>query len=201
LDYSLYKAVNGLSGGAVSDGIFEFLANNLSTVMVALVAALFLVPWRRRRLERRYGAIFATAAAGLALLVDQPIAHAVDRVRPYIAHPGHAHLLIARSHDPSFPSDHAAGAFAIAVAVMVFDRVFGAAFLALAVVLAFARVYVGTHYPGDVAGGAAVGALAALALVWFPPARRALEALARACSALWDRLIRVAPRTRPARPR
>jgi undecaprenyl-diphosphatase len=191
MDYFLYKAINGLSGSSFFDGLFRALANDLTPVLIALVAALFLLPWPRRRLARRCGAVTATAAAGIALLINQPIANAVARTRPYVAHSHHAHLLIARSHDPSFPSDHATGAFALAAAIFFYDRVVGGALLALAALLAFSRVYVGTHYPGDVVGGAAVGIAVALVLR-LPALRRPLEAVARRCSDFWERILRLA---------
>lgn len=189
MDYTLYKAINGLSGSSPADGVFKLLANDLPAAFVALVALAFLFPWPSRRTERRSGAVLATAAAGLGLLINQPIAHAVDRVRPYVAHPGHAHLLIARSHDPSFPSDHATGAFALAVGIWLYDRVLGSVLLILATLLGFARVYVGTHYPGDVAGGALIGAAAAAVIYFVPTARVRFEALARRCGEVWDALV------------
>jgi hypothetical protein len=39
--------------------------------------------------------MFATAAAAIGLLVNQPIAQTVDRLRPYVAHPATAHLAFA----------------------------------------------------------------------------------------------------------
>src|SRR4051794_30042236 len=107
MDYSLYRTINGLSGNSFMDGLMTFLANDLPGILVALVALTFLLPFARDRQQRRSGAVLATASAGLALLINQPIAHAVERARPYVAHPAHAHLLITRSHDPSLPSDHA----------------------------------------------------------------------------------------------
>jgi undecaprenyl-diphosphatase len=193
MDYTLYKAINGLSGPGGVDAVFRFLANELPVVIVCLTALLFLIKWPRRRLPRREGAVAATAAAGVALLINQPITHWVDRARPYVAHPGHAHLLISRSHDPSFPSDHATGAFAIATAVWFYDRVSGAVLFGLAALLAFSRVFVGTHYPGDVIAGAAIGAAVALVLR-FPPLRCQLERLAGTCSRLWDRMLPVGER-------
>jgi undecaprenyl-diphosphatase len=187
MDFELYKAVNA-SGPHFLHGVFRFLANDLIAVIVVLVALLFLVPWRTRLLQRRRAAVTGTAAAGLALLIAQPIASAIDRPRPFVAHPGSAHLLIARSVDPSFPSDHATAAFAVAVAIWAYDRAVGALFLALAVILGFARVYVGTHYPGDVIGGAVLGALVALTLRWGP-LRSLLERFADFCSDLWERVL------------
>ncbi len=188
MDYSLYKTINDLSGPAGLDAVFRFLANELPLVIVCLTALLFLINWPSRKLRRRQGAVAGTAAGALALLINQPITHWVDRARPYVAHPGHAHLLIARSHDPSFPSDHATGAVAIATAVWFYDRVAGAVLFGLAALLGFSRVYVGIHYPGDVVGGAAIGAAVALGLR-LPPLRSQLERLADSCSRLWDRVV------------
>jgi undecaprenyl-diphosphatase len=188
MDYTLYRAINGLSGDGPVDQLLRLLADDLPALLVALVALTFLAPWGRRRWERRNGAVLATVSAGLALLLNQPIAHLVGRVRPYIAHPAHAHLLITRSHDPSFPSDHAAGGFALALGVWVYDRWLGTILLILAAILSFARVYVGTHYPGDVAGGALIGATVVAALYLPRPTQRLVEALARCCGRLWDRL-------------
>lgn len=189
MDYSLYKTINGLSGGSFADRLFELLAKDLPAVLVVLVALTFLIAWRGRREERRRGAVLATAAAGLALLVNQPIAHAVARVRPYLTHPTHAHLLIARSHDPSFPSDHATGAFALAFGVWLYDRTVGTILLVIAAILAFSRVYVGTHYPGDVVAGALIGIAVAGLLRLLAPTRRVIEYVAARSGRVWDGVL------------
>lgn len=190
MDYSLYKSINGLSGdSSFSDGVFKVMASDLPAVLVVLVALTFLIPWRDLRKERRSGAVLATSSAALALLIAQPISHLVDRARPYVTHPHDAHLLIARSHDPSFPSDHAIGAFALAFGVWVYDRTLGSLFLVLAALLAFSRVYVGTHYPGDVIGGALLGMAVVGALFLLPTTRRLVEAVADWFGHLWDRML------------
>jgi membrane-associated phospholipid phosphatase len=189
MDYSLYKTINGLTGGSFADGVFKFLASDLPAILVILIVLTFVIPWRQRRHERRCGTVLATASAGLALLIAQPIAHTVERVRPYLAHPAHAHLLIARSHDPSFPSDHAVGGFALALGVWLYDRTLGTVLLVLAAILAFARVYVGTHYPGDVLAGALLGAIVAAALFLLAPTRRLLELVAARVGQVWDRAL------------
>src|SRR4051794_28056123 len=194
MDYSLYKDINGLSGESLADHIAKFLALNLPLILVVLVALAFLIPWGATRRERRNGAVLGTVAAGLSLLINQPIAHLVERTRPYLAHPAHAHLLIARSHDPSFPSDHATGAFALAFGIWLYDRTIGSVLLVLAAILAFARVYVGTHYPGDVIAGAFIGIAVAGALYAARPLRRLIEAVAQRCGELWDRVVLRRPR-------
>jgi membrane-associated phospholipid phosphatase len=71
----------------------------------------------------------------------------------------------AKSHDPSFPSDHASASFGIAFAVFLFDRVVGSVFLAAAFAISAGRVFVGEHYPLDVIGGCLVGLACALFVV------------------------------------
>ena len=103
------------------------------------------------------------ASAGLGLLLAQLISHVWVRERPFVAHPSETLLLAAPSHEPSFPSDHAVAAFAIAFSVAFLgSRRVGALFLIGAAAVGLTRVFVGLHYPGDVAGGALVGLVAAL---------------------------------------
>src|SRR3954453_3606571 len=196
MDFQIYKAVDA-RGPDFLHTIFKFLATDLVAVIVIGVALLFLIPWRSKAIERRRAAVAATAAAGLALLIAQPIANAIDRARPFVDHPTQSHLLVGRSTDPSFPSDHATGAFAIAVAIWLYDRTIGTVFLVIGVLMGFARVYVGVHYPGDVLGGAILGGLVALLLRWGP-LRRALEAVADFFSRLWERILRAVFRRQPA---
>ena len=103
----------------------------------------------------------ALAAAALALLANQVISHVWDRPRPFATHAATTHLLAPPSLDPSFPSDHAAAAFAIAFAVLAFSTRAGIAFLGAASLIALSRVALGLHYPSDVLAGAVVGWAAA----------------------------------------
>ena len=125
--------------------------------------------------------VWAGAAPLAALTVAQIINHVVDRSRPYLSIPS-AHVLIARSADASFPSDHSTAAGAIAVGLLIAGAALGSRRLGLiaavaALLLAFARVYVGVHYPSDVLAGLAIGGIVAGALA--PLARRLLTPIAR----------------------
>ena len=85
-----------------------------------------------------------------------------------------ATLLLPPSHDPSFPSDHATFAFAIAVGLFLVSKRVGVLALILAALIGLARVYTGEHYVSDVIGGALIGSGAMLAAA---RARRVLEPL------------------------
>lgn len=98
--------------------------------------------------------------------------------------------------DPSFPSDHATAAFAIAVAITLRSRRAGYLALAMATILAVARVAVGIHYPGDVLGGALLGTLSAL-FFYIPAVRDPLHRFADWLSRLYERIAdRVFPGSR-----
>ena len=141
-------------------------------------------------------------AAGFSALLALGVAHLIGdlwaRPRPYVAHPLAAHLFTSPSADPSFPSDHATAAFAIAVAILVRHRKAGILALAMAVVLSISRVAIGTHYPSDVVGGAALGTLAALVFS-HPRVRRPLHALADWAAGLYERVVEALIRAAPLR--
>lgn len=101
-------------------------------------------------------------AAGLATVATQILKRSLGRARPDRAIVGFEAL----SGNPdrfSFPSGHTAAAFAVAVAFAGAPFGLGAALFLFALLLAGARVYLGAHYPLDVAAGAAIGTSAGLA--------------------------------------
>lgn len=101
-------------------------------------------------------------AAGLALLIAQPLKRLCCRKRPSSGIRGFAAL--AENPDVfSFPSGHTAVAFAVAAAFAGQTGPLAALALALAVGIAISRVYLGAHYPLDVAAGVLVGTLAGIA--------------------------------------
>jgi undecaprenyl-diphosphatase len=87
----------------------------------------------------------------------------------------HLLVLAAPSTDPSFPSDHATMAGAVAAGLLLVDRRLGAVAAAAAVLMGFARVYIAAHYPQDVLAGFAVGAL--VTLIGYVLVRRLLTVL------------------------
>ena len=171
MEVSVEQWINGPAGThPFLDEVMKAGASLAELVFIALVGAWFLVGWLRAQREERRMAIAALLAAGGALLVNQVIGAFWNRPRPFVAHPGTVHVLLSRSTDPSFPSDHAAAAFAIATVLFAVHRRLGAVALLLAAFMSYARVYVGAHYLSDVAGGAVVGVAAAvLVLTWLRP--------------------------------
>jgi undecaprenyl-diphosphatase len=107
--------------------------------------------------RHRLAAITALVTLSVTSAAVASIKSFTGRVRPCNAL-GWAHTLaIDVPSDCSFPSGHAAGAFAFAVFVFRSNRRAGAILLALASLIALSRVALGVHYPSDVAAGALLG--------------------------------------------
>jgi undecaprenyl-diphosphatase len=159
------------------DGIEDPVTAYVNAAEIAFLAMLVLALLVRRL---RRAAVAAGLSAGLGLLVAHFLAEAVDRARPFVAHPGAVHMFTQHSADPGFPSDHTTAAFAIGVALVLRHRVWGLVVLVAAAILAVGRVAMGIHYPTDVLAGAVLGTAAAL-LLHAPPLRRAIDRVADFC--------------------
>jgi undecaprenyl-diphosphatase len=190
MDWSIVHSLNGLL--AHHDGIEDPLVAYVQvaeTLFLALVLALCVFARHERFAPVRRAAVAAGLSAGLGLLLGQFVTEFYDRARPFVAHPGAIHLFAHHGADASFPSDHAIASMAIAVAFLLRRRfLWGLLTIVFAVILDFGRVAAGFHYPTDVVGGAAIGALAALAL-WAPPLRMRVDALSDQIGSLWDRTL------------
>ena len=196
VDNTVLHALNGFffHHDVVEDSIVAYVNAAELLFLGALLVAFSLVRGPARRGARR-AVVAAGLSAGLALGLANLIAHAVNRPRPFVADPSGVHLFSHHAADPGFPSDHATAAFAIATAIMLRDRRWGAVALVFACVLAVGRVAMGVHYPSDVLAGAALGIACALVL-WAAPVRRALNRLADFAGALLDAVVHaIATRT------
>jgi undecaprenyl-diphosphatase len=199
MDLSLVKYLNKLFAHA--DGIEDPLvayANASELLFLGALVLAFVVVGGRRGVATRRAVVSAGLSAGLALAVAQVVSRVVDRPRPFAGHPGAVHLFAGHAADPGFPSDHATAAFAIAVALLLRSRRWGAVALVAATVLAVTRVAMGIHYPTDVLAGAGLGALAALVL-HHPRPRRLTDALADRVGALRSGVDRAVRRWDPGR--
>jgi len=180
IDLDVLQGVNGLADDTTwAHGFMEFLGEY---GLLAVLGLLLGIAWFRARRRPDHdvavaGIVWAPIAAFLAELANMPLREFVDRPRPFLDHP-EIHVLVEGKDDPSFASDHALLTMSLAVGLLLVDRQLGAIAVLVAVLQGFARLYVGVHYPTDVLGGFALGALIVLAL--SPLALRALLPAVRA---------------------
>jgi undecaprenyl-diphosphatase len=189
MDWAVVHELNELmrSRDGVEDPVTVFASAAVAIYAFAVIALWFVSrPEGVQRLRLACASALASAAAGL--IVNQAIGQLWVRDRPYVEHPGSLVLFTPASHDPSFPSDHATAAFAIAVAVVFFHRKVGSAFLVVAAAIAASRVLVGAHYPSDVIAGALVGSCAAVAVCTL--GRSAIVRLTAVVAGVTDPLLR-----------
>lgn len=73
-------------------------------------------------------------------------------------------MLIPVPSDFSFPSGHTFSSFTAAFILFFFKKSWGTPALAIAVLISFSRLYLFVHFPSDVAAGAILGFLLALAV-------------------------------------
>ncbi|PWK10269.1 undecaprenyl-diphosphatase [Tumebacillus permanentifrigoris] len=101
----------------------------------------------------------AIAAAVLTRGLNELIGRVRHRDRPFVRE----NFVPLIQHRPSFsfPSNHSACGFALAVAVFCGAPAYGVLMLLIAGWMAYARLYVGVHYPLDVLAGALIGSLVA----------------------------------------
>lgn len=164
-DKSDFKVVHDFAGSTHwLHGVMEFVAKDgIAFFAIALLAAWWL--GRRTGDARKVAvAVWSALAALVAVALVQPIASAADEARPFVVL--HFRPLIAHAADAGFPSDHATAAGAIAAGLFFVSWRLGLLSTLLALLVAFSRVYVGVHFPQDVAAGLALGAVVALAGVY-----------------------------------
>lgn len=127
---------------------------------LAVFAVLMLIGiWNARRRDARAMALALAApfAVAIAFAVTEVIKRLAGELRPCysLAHAYYVDACPART-DYAFPSGHATVAFATVAALWLLDRRLSAIAAAFAIFEGFTRVYLGDHYPHDIAGAAVV---------------------------------------------
>lgn len=162
-DYYVEHAINAAAGHNAFLDFFGVLFGKYAPEIWALIFIImwFWPPYRRTRARR--AVVYAVVSGVLALVISLIITHfAPYRPRPFVLEPHTIHQLVSHSRDSSFPSDHAAGSFGFAVGLFFAGATDGILAIILAFVVAWARVFIGLHWPTDVLFGGLVGIVAGL---------------------------------------
>ena len=156
--FSLFNASPGLSGWRLHGAIFA-----ADWVILAVPVGLVLM-WVSGAPGQREAAVRALLAALVALTISKIIGLMWFHPRPFMT--GMGQTFLHHAADSSFPSDHATGMFSVALALAICQlreaRRFGMALLILALVVAWARVFLGVHWPLDMVAAFVVSAVAAV---------------------------------------
>jgi membrane-associated phospholipid phosphatase len=155
LDAELFIRVNHLPHTHFSNGFFYFLTfifgGGVAWYVILGADMLRRRSWDRLMLRGTALPLFAATA-----LVEYPIKAIFQRRRPFIKLI-RAIVIGKKPGTFSFPSGHSASSFAGAWLLKQHFPRFAPLWYALAALVAFSRVYLGDHYPGDVVSGSLLG--------------------------------------------
>ncbi|MBI4160090.1 phosphatase PAP2 family protein [Candidatus Wolfebacteria bacterium] len=173
-DYAAFGAIHGFAEKfLLLDWAGIFLARFLpyAIVLVGLIIFFRIKNWRHRVYFLAVVLLAVILARGLLTEVIRVI---YERPRPFIALGFNP--LISHESGNSFPSGHASAFFALAGSIFLFLRRYPeygrreAIWLFIAATLVgLGRVFVGVHWPSDVAAGAIIGVISAYAVFLFVP--------------------------------
>ncbi len=143
------------------DTVFEILTMfGEQEVFIAVICLIF---WN---ISRRKGMILGLTLS-LSVILNLSLKLIIRSPRPYLVLEGVAGKRLATAGGYAFPSGHTQGAatFYAGLAYIVRKRWFTAAALIISLAVGISRLYLGVHWPIDVAGGYLLG-LAAAALLY-----------------------------------
>lgn len=154
IDISLFFLINKNLSNGILDVVMPFITDNPKIVFLPLVLRTAV----RERSKAWTYFLISLLAVGFADAGGAMLKELIGRVRPCNALDG-VNLLVGCGKSFSMPSNHSSNAFAFAMAFWFLRRdAVTYFFIIVAAAIGFSRVYVGVHYPFDVAAGAALGA-------------------------------------------
>lgn len=154
-DARIYLVLNGLPhprwADRLGNAVTFITTGGWVWMLGVLVAKRLGVPRGRETLH-----VMLPCVAGATWIVENPVKAYFRRRRPFIDIV-RALVVGKKPGSWSFPSGHTASSFASAWMLATVWKKQSPLFFLLASSVGFSRVYVGAHYPGDVAAGAAAG--------------------------------------------
>jgi undecaprenyl-diphosphatase len=150
LNLQLFALINASShANCVIVSLATVLANGLFYGLVAFLA----VYWLTGKDEAKRLVLKSFCLSLIALGIAQIITHLYPHPRPFMI--GVGNTLINHPADASFPSDHLTVFSCVAMAFLLGKKhSIGTAIFVLGWVVAWARVYLGVHFPFDMLGAA-----------------------------------------------
>ncbi len=164
LNQALFLQINSGSG---SPAWLLYLATSIADGLIYLIPLTLLVMWCWGDSRQRELLMKVCLVTFLALGVNQLIGLVWQHPRPFMV--GIGHTWIAHAADSSFPSDHATVFASVAFTLLVGGAIrSGTAALFAGVIVSWARIFVGVHFPFDMLGAVVIAVLtcAAITPIW-----------------------------------
>ena len=150
-----------INAGVNPNELIVAFAKFMAGLPMWLIPGLLVLGWLRGDSSIRKIFLASAMSAFLALLVNQVIGQFWQHPRPFMI--GLGHTLIPHIADSSFPSDHMTLICGVAFALLFQSvlRKTGMLLLCLSAPVAWARIYLGVHFPLDMLGALLVTSLCA----------------------------------------
>ena len=158
MDSRFFRAINQITGR------YHFLDNMMiliSQKMRYIFFFILIINWMRKGFGKQFP-ILIVSSLGLTYLLEMIIKCFYFRARPFVHHTVNTLPPFSSQQSSSFPSRHTTLSFAVATAVMFYERLIGAVMYVLASLIGFSRIIMGQHYPLDIVGSALLGSGASL---------------------------------------
>ena len=164
LNRALFLAIDATPG---SPGWLIGTASAIANGLIWSIPLLLVCLWLTGDTYRRETALKVCVITLAALGVNQLIGLAWQHPRPFMIGLGHTYL--AHAADSSFPSDHGTVFASVSITLLLRGmKRLGAAMIAGGVAVAWARIFLGVHFPLDMIGAVCVAAVVhtAIAPLW-----------------------------------
>ncbi|MED0948753.1 undecaprenyl-diphosphatase [Bacillus mobilis] len=159
----IFRAINDLGKQYSSlNSTMVFLAE----YMVYILALIILAYWFTGSRKSRMVVIQAMVAFVIAEVIGKIAGEFHLNYQPFAVLPN-VNKLVDHTVDNSFPSDHTILFFSICFSFWLVRKKTGWLWLILAFSVAISRIWVGVHYPFDVAIGALIGCVSAFFSYWL----------------------------------
>jgi len=148
-----------INAGDTAPGWLVLVAINIADRMICIIPLFLIGMWLWGKSQYRSQAIKACLVTLLALGINQVIGIVWSHPRPFMLNFGHTWMNHAA--DSSFPSDHMTVFTGIGLTLLFGGSVWlAAAILTMGLFVAWARVFLGLHFPLDMVGAVVVAAAA-----------------------------------------
>jgi undecaprenyl-diphosphatase len=162
------------------------VARLIADYAVYVVPLCLIAMWLRGDPRQRETAVRAFCVTFLALGINQLIGLVWTHPRPFVM--GIGHTFLEHAPDSSFPSDHVTIFASIALTLLLGGaKRYGLLIALSGLAIAWARIFVGVHFPLDMAGAVVVAGVACLLVT--PPWRLAGPSVTRGLVALYRKLL------------